>query len=386
MAAIIVEPIQGEGGYIVPPDVFLQRLRELPTGTASCSSSTRCSRAWAAPGSMFAIEHTGVEPDIVTIGQGDRVGAAARRGDGAGGRHVVAARDRTPARSAATRWRARRRWRPSSCCATALMQNADDVGAHMMAGAKALMDKHPLIGDVRGRGLMIGIELVRDRQTKERATTERDALVQECFTRGLLVLGAGRNAIRLSPPLVLTRSRPTPRVGILDQALAAIWRNHEAHDVDGRDPDRRIFVSASWLHWRDCAIVGAMPADPRQSLGKLGEDLACAELCRRGYAILARRYRTRYGEIDIVARHGGDARVRRGEGAGRRRVRRRRAPRSPAGSSGGLRGWRSTILARHQLHDSPCRFDVVDDRLRGRAAANRGVSARVYRVRTCRTP
>jgi 4-aminobutyrate aminotransferase len=94
----------------------------------------------------------------------------------------------------------------------------------MMAAAKALMEKHPIVGDVRGRGLMIGIELVRDRQTKERATSERNALVQECFRRGLLVLGAGRNAIRLSPPLVLTKEQADTAVGILDQALTALGK------------------------------------------------------------------------------------------------------------------------------------------------------------------
>ena len=91
-----------------------------------------------------------------------------------------------------------------------------------MAGVQGLMDKHPLIGDVRGRGLMIGIELVRDRQTKERATTERDRVVRECFRRGLLVLGAGPNAIRLSPALVLTKEQANTAVGILDQALTAV--------------------------------------------------------------------------------------------------------------------------------------------------------------------
>jgi 4-aminobutyrate aminotransferase len=103
-----------------------------------------------------------------------------------------------------------------------LMKNAADVGAHLMAGVKGLMAKHPLVGDVRGRGLMIGIELVRDRQTKERATTERDRLVRECFNRGLLVLGAGRNAIRLSPALVLTTDQADTAVSILDEALAAV--------------------------------------------------------------------------------------------------------------------------------------------------------------------
>jgi 4-aminobutyrate aminotransferase len=91
-----------------------------------------------------------------------------------------------------------------------------------MGGLKELMSKHPIVGDIRGRGLMIGIELVRDRQTKERADKERNALVHECFKRGLLVLGAGRNAIRLSPALVLTKAQADTTVEILDAALGAI--------------------------------------------------------------------------------------------------------------------------------------------------------------------
>jgi 4-aminobutyrate aminotransferase len=128
---------------------------------------------------------------------------------------------------------------PVSCAAAlatikllreSLIENAAEVGAHLLASARALLDKHPLVGDVRGRGLMIGIELVRDRQTKERATTERDRLVRECFNRGLLVLGAGRNAIRLSPPLVLTRAQADTAVRILDESLAVIG----AREVVGR--------------------------------------------------------------------------------------------------------------------------------------------------------
>jgi 4-aminobutyrate aminotransferase len=99
------------------------------------------------------------------------------------------------------------------------MANAADVGAHMLAGLEQLADKHPLIGDVRGRGLMIGVELVRDRETKERATAERDAVVNAAFRRGLLVLGAGKNAIRFSPPLVLTREQADIAIRIFDDAL-----------------------------------------------------------------------------------------------------------------------------------------------------------------------
>jgi 4-aminobutyrate aminotransferase len=103
-----------------------------------------------------------------------------------------------------------------------LMRNAADVGAHLLAGARALMDKHPLIGDVRGKGLMIGIECVRDRATKERAIEERDAIVEAAFYKGLLVLGAGKNTVRLSPPLVLTRAQADTALGILDAAFTQV--------------------------------------------------------------------------------------------------------------------------------------------------------------------
>jgi 4-aminobutyrate aminotransferase len=104
------------------------------------------------------------------------------------------------------------------------MKNAAEVGAFMMERLKAVQEKHAIVGDVRGRGLMIGVELVRDRVTKERATSERDAVVDACFARGLLVLGAGKNAIRISPPLVLTKAQAGTAVDIIDQALADATR------------------------------------------------------------------------------------------------------------------------------------------------------------------
>jgi 4-aminobutyrate aminotransferase len=221
VAAVIVEPIQGEGGYIVPPNVFLQRLRELTSRHGILLIVDEVQSGMGRTGRMFAIEHSGVEPDIVTIGKGIAsglpLGVATARSD------VMS----WPPGSHASTFGGN----PVACAAAlttirllreSLMRNAEIVGAHLMGGVRALMDKHPIIGDVRGRGLMIGIELVRDRQTKERAATERNALVQECFNRGLLVLGAGRNAIRLSPPLILTKAQADIVVEILDQALTAI--------------------------------------------------------------------------------------------------------------------------------------------------------------------
>jgi len=120
---------------------------------------------------------------------------------------------------------------PVSCAAAlktiellknALMKNAIEVGAFMFDRLRELQQKHQLIGDVRGRGLMIGIELVRDRVTKERASEERDKIVDACFRRGLLILGAGRNAIRVSPPLVLTKAQAATAVEIIDAAMGEI--------------------------------------------------------------------------------------------------------------------------------------------------------------------
>ncbi len=91
-----------------------------------------------------------------------------------------------------------------------------------MNGLRALADRHPLIGDVRGRGLMLGVELVRDRNTKERAIEERNALVQAMFRRGVLILGAGRNAVRFAPPLVLTRAQADDVLRLFDEALAEV--------------------------------------------------------------------------------------------------------------------------------------------------------------------
>ena len=143
-------------------------------------------------GKMFAIEHTGVEPDIIAIAKGIASGLPLG---------VAAARAELmtwpPGAHASTFG-----GNPVSCAAALatikllkerLVANAADVGAHLMAGLQALMDKHPLIGDVRGRGLMIGVELVRDRQTKERADRRaRRGRHGARSTRGLLVLGAGQ--------------------------------------------------------------------------------------------------------------------------------------------------------------------------------------------------
>jgi 4-aminobutyrate aminotransferase len=223
VAAIVIEPIQGEGGYVVAPTMFLERLRELATRHGILLIVDEVQSGMGRTGKMFAIEHAGVEPDIIAIAKGIASGLPLG---------VTAARTDLmtwpPGAHASTFG-----GNPVSCAAASatiallkggLVANAAAVGAHLLAGLTALMERHPLIGDVRGRGLMAGVELVRDRQTKERAVEERNAVVNRAFERGLLILGAGKNAIRFSPPLILTREQADIAIGILDEAL---------YDVEG---------------------------------------------------------------------------------------------------------------------------------------------------------
>jgi 4-aminobutyrate aminotransferase len=221
VAAVIVEPIQGEGGYLVPPAQFHQRLRALTEKHGMLLIADEVQSGMGRTGRMFACEHFGIEADIVTVAKGIASGLPLS---------VTAARadvmDWPPGAHASTFG-----GNPVSCAAAlatirlmtgGLVANADVVGAHLLGRLRELMDRHPLIGDVRGKGLMIGVELVRDRTTRERAAAERDRVVQEMFQRGVLALGAGRNAVRFAPPLVLTRGQADEVVDVFDQALTAV--------------------------------------------------------------------------------------------------------------------------------------------------------------------
>jgi 4-aminobutyrate aminotransferase len=221
VAGVIVEPIQGEGGYVVPPAQFHQRLRELTTKHGILLIADEVQSGMGRTGRMFACEHFGVDVDIVTVAKGIASGLPLS---------VTCARSELmtwpPGAHASTFG-----GNPVSCAAAlatikvlqeGLIRNAEVVGDYLKGRLTALMDKHPIIGDVRGRGLMIGVELVRDRVTKERATDERGRLVQEMFKRGVLILGAGRNAVRFAPPLVLSKSQADVVVDVFDAALTAV--------------------------------------------------------------------------------------------------------------------------------------------------------------------
>jgi 4-aminobutyrate aminotransferase len=218
LAAIIVEPIQGEGGYIVPPPEFHRELRSLCDQHGILMIVDEVQSGMGRTGKMFAMEHWGVVPDIVCLAKGIASGMPLG---------AIIAKDTImdwgPGSHASTFG-----GNPVSCVAAletiklleeGLMQNAHTVGDHLKSRLAELMIRHKLIGDVRGLGLMIGVELVRDRATKEPASTERDEIVQTCFRRGLLLLGCGVNTLRFCPPLVVSQEQCDTAIAILDDVL-----------------------------------------------------------------------------------------------------------------------------------------------------------------------
>jgi 4-aminobutyrate aminotransferase len=198
VAAIFVEPIQGEGGYVVPPPGYLRALRELCDrhGILLVADEVQC--GIGRTGRMFACEHEGVEPDVLLaakgLGSGLPIGA-------------IIAKESVM------------KWEPGAhgstfggnpvCCAAALatldvvggelLGNAARMGDRLLAGVRHLAERHAAIGEVRGSGLMIGVELVKDRGTREPAPELVQGLVRRAFTKGLLVLGAGQSTLRLAP-------------------------------------------------------------------------------------------------------------------------------------------------------------------------------------------
>jgi 4-aminobutyrate aminotransferase len=221
VAAIFVEPIQGEGGYVVPPPGYLTALRQLCDRHGILLVCDEVQSGIGRTGKMFACEYENVEPDVLLaakgLGSGMPIGA-------------IIARE------------AIMKWPPGAhgstfggnpvCCAAALatldvvqrdlLPAVPRLGERLLAGAQRLAEHHAAIGDVRGRGLMIGLEFVRDRATREPAPALPRALVEHAFQRGLLLLGAGQSALRLAPPLVVDEADIDTALAIIDDCLGQI--------------------------------------------------------------------------------------------------------------------------------------------------------------------
>src|SRR5436190_11216381 len=222
VAAIFVEPIQGEGGYVVAPTVFMQELRRICDRHGILLVVDEVQSGAARTGKWWAVEHTGVEPDIVCIAKGIASGMPLG---------IILTRaeimDWVPGSHAST-------FGGNPVCIAAalatldvieregLLQNATEVGNHMLKRMADWPKKHALVGDVRGRGLMIGVEIVKDKRTKQYAGAERDRIVELAFERGVLFLGCGPSTIRLAPPLVVTKDEADVVLDVLDECIKIV--------------------------------------------------------------------------------------------------------------------------------------------------------------------
>jgi 4-aminobutyrate aminotransferase len=221
VAAIFIEPIQGEGGYVVAPTNFLRELRAICNRHGILLVVDEVQSGAGRTGKWWAIEHSGVEPDIVCIAKGIASGmplgicmARASIMDWALGSHASTFGGNPVAVAAALA--------TMDILEREGISNAARVGAWMLERLKGWTHSHPLVGDVRGRGLMIGIELVKDKETREPAAEARNRLVELAYERGLLLLGCGESTVRLAPPLILSENEATIALDILEDALSTV--------------------------------------------------------------------------------------------------------------------------------------------------------------------
>jgi len=220
VAAIVVEAVQGEGGYVPAPDGFLQGLRRICDEHGILLIVDEVQSGMGRTGKMFACEHYGVLADIVCIAKGVASGlpigacvAPAKLMDWKPGAHASTFGGNPVAIAAALK--------TIELLERELVRNSAEVGGYLKRGLEKLMSKHDCIGDVRGMGMMIGVEFVKDRTSKTPDPEMRDRVEIATFERGVILLGAGLNTIRWSPPLILTKENVDVALEIFDEAIAA---------------------------------------------------------------------------------------------------------------------------------------------------------------------
>lgn len=218
VAGIIIEPIQGEGGYVVPPADFFPALRNLCDQHGILLIADEVQSGMGRTGKWWAIENFNVEPDIVCTAKGIASGVPLG---------AIIARKRVmtwPKGSHGNTYGGN----PIACVAAIAtidliqdqyLENATVLGKYTLSRCLEMMKAHPSIGEVRGIGLMIGVEFVKDRTRKDRATELRDRIVDLAFEYGLLTLGCGRNTIRISPPLSITKKEVDEGLAIFEEAI-----------------------------------------------------------------------------------------------------------------------------------------------------------------------
>lgn len=225
VAAILVEPIQGEGGYVVPPDSFFPRLRQLCDKHGILLIADEVQSGMGRTGKWWAIQNWNTEPDIVCIAKGIASGMPL-------GAMV--------ARKSVMTWPPGAHGNtyggnPMSCTAAletirliggGFMENAAEVGRYTLDILDEMAVRHPSMGEVRGKGLMIGVEFVKDKATKDRGTSIRDHVIHTAFEHGLLLLGCGRNTIRLTPPLNVAQPQVDEALEIFEHCITEAEQAH----------------------------------------------------------------------------------------------------------------------------------------------------------------
>jgi 4-aminobutyrate aminotransferase len=221
VAAIFVEPIQGEGGYIVPPPGFHKELKKITQKYGILYVADEVQSGMGRTGKMFAMEHFGVTADIIAVAKGIASGLPL-------GAMIAPAKIMNwEAGSHASTFGGN----PLSCQAAMatiellennLMKNATRQGQRLFKGLLELQKNHECIGDVRGKGLMAAVELVKDRETKEPATDWRSRIINKAFSKGLLVLGCGENSIRFIPSLTVTAGEIDVCLSIFEEAVKEV--------------------------------------------------------------------------------------------------------------------------------------------------------------------
>ena len=218
IAGMLVEPIQGEGGYVVPPDGFFPALRKLCDKYGILLIVDEVQSGMGRTGKWWSIEHWGVEPDIVVsakgIASGLPLGACIAResvmtwpkgshGNTYGGNPIACAASLATIELIEEKY----------------LANAAEVGQYTLEALEEIQARHTSIGNVRGKGLMIGVEFVKDKNTKEPNEEIREMIEQRAFEHGLLSLGCGKSSIRLAPPLCITKKEVDEGLEILEEAI-----------------------------------------------------------------------------------------------------------------------------------------------------------------------
>ncbi|MEJ7699589.1 MAG: acetyl ornithine aminotransferase family protein [Pyrinomonadaceae bacterium] len=220
VAGIVIEAVQGEGGYVPAPKEFLQAIRRICHEHGIMMIVDEVQSGMGRTGKMFAIEHSEVEPDIMCLAKGIASGlpigvcvAKANIMDWHKGAHASTFGGNPVCIASALK--------TIELLENGLTENAQVVGDYLQDGLRKLQDKYDCIGDVRGLGLMVGVEFIEDKETNKPAPELRDKIEMACFNRGLIILGCGTSTIRWSPPLILTKENVDVALKIFDEAIAA---------------------------------------------------------------------------------------------------------------------------------------------------------------------